>query len=122
MCKISSGKFNLIFFDKPYSISIQLEEGHHIAEMPTLDDLDTPAFVVNLHSFRQNCDMARKTAYENGIVRLRPHVKTHKTKEGCLLQAGDDVLGGDDGAPISKAKGRKDVFDAIFYAPDVVCY
>ena len=77
---------------------------HHIAEMPTLDDLDTPAFVVNLRAFRQNCDLVRKTAYENGIVRLRPHVKTHKTKEGCLLQVG----GGDDGAPISKAKGRKD--------------
>ena len=87
-----------------------------------MDDLDTPAFVVNLRAFRKNCDTVRITAYENGIVRLRPHVKTHKTKEGCLLQVGDDVLGGDDGAPISKAKGRKDVFDAIVYAPDVGCY
>ena len=77
--------------------------------MSTLNDLDTPTFVVNRHAFRQNCDMARKVAYENGIVRLRPHVKTHKTKEGCLLQVGDDVLGCDDGTPISKAKGRKDL-------------
>ena len=54
----------------------------------TVNDLETPAFIVNRHAFRRNCEMVRTAAYANGITRLRPHVKTHKTKEGCLIQAG----------------------------------
>jgi len=53
-----------------------------------LDDIATPAFVVNRHAFRNNCEVVRSSAYANGIHRLRPHVKTHKTQEGCLIQAG----------------------------------
>ena len=32
-------------------------------------------------------------AAKNGIPRLRPHVKTHKTIEGCIIQAGIDSAG-----------------------------
>lgn len=53
-----------------------------------LDDLPTPAFVVDRHAFEQNCKAARAAASQNGIPRLRPHVKTHKTSEGCVIQAG----------------------------------
>ncbi len=53
-----------------------------------LEDLPTPAFVVDRHAFEQNCKSARAAANKNGIPRLRPHVKTHKTSEGCVIQAG----------------------------------
>ncbi|GAB4240168.1 MAG: DSD1 family PLP-dependent enzyme [Acidobacteriota bacterium] len=52
-----------------------------------LHDLRTPAFVVDLPRFQANCRMARETAQRLG-VRLRPHVKTHKTLEGARLQLG----------------------------------
>ena len=53
-----------------------------------LEDLPTPAFIVNKHAFQQNCQTARAAAQKNGIPKLRPHVKTHKTVEGCMIQAG----------------------------------
>eukprot|EP00585_Thalassiosira_rotula_P008035 CAMPEP_0196136866 /NCGR_PEP_ID=MMETSP0910-20130528/5029_1 /TAXON_ID=49265 /ORGANISM="Thalassiosira rotula, Strain GSO102" /LENGTH=421 /DNA_ID=CAMNT_0041397225 /DNA_START=64 /DNA_END=1326 /DNA_ORIENTATION=- len=59
-----------------------------------LIDLSTPAFIVNRHAFRQNCELVRTSANANGIHRLRLHVKTHKTREGCLIQSG---IRGDDG-------------------------
>eukprot|EP00984_Skeletonema_dohrnii_P004862 scaffold1709_cov74-Skeletonema_dohrnii-CCMP3373.AAC.6 len=43
--------------------------------------------------FQQNCKAARAAAAKNGIPRLRPHVKTHKTIEGCIIQAGIDSAG-----------------------------
>jgi len=66
-----------------------------------LDDLETPSFIVNRQAFQSNCKKVKTSAYANGIVRLRPHVKTHKTKEGCLIQAG---LGSEDS--ILKSKGE----------------
>ena len=53
-----------------------------------LDDITTPAFIVNRHAFQQNCELLQVIAHKNGITRLRPHVKTHKTREGCIIQAG----------------------------------
>ncbi|KAL7548574.1 hypothetical protein ACHAWF_018868 [Thalassiosira exigua] len=69
-----------------------------------LSDLPTPAFVVNRRAFQENCNRVLTVAYANGIHRLRPHVKTHKTKEGCLIQAG---LGGavESGLPTSEVIG-----------------
>eukprot|EP00984_Skeletonema_dohrnii_P004859 scaffold1709_cov74-Skeletonema_dohrnii-CCMP3373.AAC.3 len=61
--------------------------------MMLLDDLPTPAFIVDNHVFQQNCKAARAAAAKNGIPRLRPHVKTHKTIEGCIIQAGIDSAG-----------------------------
>lgn len=52
-----------------------------------IHDLRTPAFLVDLPQFRANCRMAREKAKKLG-VRLRPHVKTHKTVEGARLQLG----------------------------------
>lgn len=60
-----------------------------------LGDLATPAFVVSEPAFRMNCASVLKTASANGVTRLRPHVKTHKTKEGTVIQAG--LGGGGDG-------------------------
>eukprot|EP00986_Skeletonema_menzelii_P010796 scaffold5399_cov147-Skeletonema_menzelii.AAC.2 len=58
-----------------------------------LEDIPTPAFIVDRHVFKQNCKVARAAAFKNGIPRLRPHVKTHKTIEGCIIQSGIDSAG-----------------------------
>lgn len=52
-----------------------------------LSDLPTPSFIVNRHSFVSNCAKVRDEARKNGIRRIRPHVKTHKTMEGAYIQA-----------------------------------
>lgn len=64
-----------------------------------LNDLATPVFVINRMAFRSNCELVRIAAHANGINRLRPHVKTHKSREGALIQAG---IGSDadDGAAV----------------------
>jgi D-serine ammonia-lyase len=53
-----------------------------------LGDLPTPAFVINRSAFQKNCSKILKTVKHKNL-KLRPHVKTHKTVEGCLLQVGD---------------------------------
>jgi len=67
-----------------------------------LEDLSTPSFIVNRQAFQTNCHEVSTSAYAQGMVRLRPHVKTHKTKEGCLIQAGLDRSEGS----IPKSKGE----------------
>jgi D-serine ammonia-lyase len=51
-----------------------------------LQDLPTPAFVVNRHAFASNCDRVLEFCTTGGW-KLRPHIKTHKTLEGIHLQA-----------------------------------
>jgi D-serine deaminase-like pyridoxal phosphate-dependent protein len=53
----------------------------------TLQDLETPAFIINRHAFVKNCSRALEVASKGGMG-LRPHIKTHKTLEGAWLQAG----------------------------------
>mmetsp|Transcript_8149 Transcript_8149/g.17653 ORF Transcript_8149/g.17653 Transcript_8149/m.17653 type:complete len:183 (+) Transcript_8149:106-654(+) len=53
----------------------------------TVSDLPTPSFIVNQHAFVKNCAKVNKHALKNGIHRIRPHVKTHKTMEGAFIQA-----------------------------------
>ena len=48
--------------------------------MPTLDDLPTPCFVVDVERLQANIDRMAARAARHG-VRLRPHVKTHKCLE-----------------------------------------
>lgn len=52
-----------------------------------LEQIATPALVVDLQRFQGNCDRMRRKAAASG-VRFRPHVKTHKTVEGALIQHG----------------------------------
>jgi D-serine deaminase-like pyridoxal phosphate-dependent protein len=51
-----------------------------------LKDLPTPAFVINRYAFAKNCQTALDHARKHNL-KLRPHVKTHKTVEGAFLQA-----------------------------------
>ena len=48
-----------------------------------VDKLDTPVLVVYPDRVKYNIDMV-KTMVDD-ISRMRPHVKTHKTKEATLL-------------------------------------
>ena len=51
-----------------------------------ISDLCTPAFVINRHAFARNCRLVSESAKERKL-RLRPHIKTHKTVEGAWVQA-----------------------------------
>jgi hypothetical protein len=51
-----------------------------------LQELPTPAFVVNRHAFASNCERVLDFCNTGGW-KLRPHIKTHKTLEGIHLQA-----------------------------------
>ncbi|CAB9513532.1 D-serine dehydratase [Seminavis robusta] len=65
----------------------------------SLEDLPTPAFVINRHAFAGNCQRVldfctyttSSTSTSSGATstayKLRPHIKTHKTLEGIHLQA-----------------------------------
>ncbi|XP_049792144.1 uncharacterized protein LOC126199335 isoform X3 [Schistocerca nitens] len=52
-----------------------------------LSDVPTPAFLVDKQIVLNNCQNMLKKCAELGI-KLRPHVKTHKTEEAALLQTG----------------------------------
>ena len=56
--------------------------------MSTLSTIPTPAFVVDREIAKANCDRMRAKALVAGVI-FRPHVKTHKTIEGAILQHGD---------------------------------
>jgi D-serine deaminase-like pyridoxal phosphate-dependent protein len=60
----------------------------------TLQDLETPAFIINRHAFVKNCSRALEVASKGGMG-LRPHIKTHKTLEGAWLQATGGYSKGD---------------------------
>jgi len=54
-------------------------------------DLPSPSFVVDLDRVRSNTERMRG---EGGKNNLRPHVKTHKTIEGCKQQVGNETIEG----------------------------
>lgn len=54
--------------------------------MVTLQDIPTPFFVVNQNVFVKNCQRALEYCECNSI-RMRPHIKTHKTLQGAWIQA-----------------------------------
>ncbi len=57
-----------------------------------INDLPTPAFIVDLERVKANTQYMQEKAARHG-VRLRPHMKTHKTLEGAKLQVGDGFKG-----------------------------
>lgn len=50
-----------------------------------LDQLPTPAFLVDRSILRRNCERMRQKALDSGVA-FRPHVKTHKSVEIGRLQ------------------------------------
>jgi len=57
-----------------------------------IDELKTPAFLVDLPKLKINIRAMQGRARKHG-VRLRPHVKTHKTAEIARLQIADEASG-----------------------------
>ncbi|KAF5313039.1 hypothetical protein D9619_003555 [Psilocybe cf. subviscida] len=51
----------------------------------SLDELRTPAFIIDRNVFAQNCANMHSKAREWGVT-FRAHLKTHKTAEGATLQ------------------------------------
>lgn len=49
-----------------------------------INDLPSPAFLVDLEKVKRNCERMRKRCDSLGVA-LRPHMKTHKTLEAGLL-------------------------------------
>lgn len=91
-----------------------------VAAYPTLATLATPAALVDLHRVRANCRRMAARASLLG-VRLRPHVKTHKTVELARLQ----LAGREPGITVSTlaearffaAAGFRDITYAVPIAP-----
>ena len=57
-----------------------------------VDEIDTPALVVDLDAFERNLAKMAKLAKEAG-VRMRPHAKTHKSAVIARLQAERGAIG-----------------------------
>lgn len=56
-------------------------------EIMKIEDLSTPAFLVDHKILKENCErMLRKAKREK--IRIRPHVKTHKCLEAARYQLG----------------------------------
>ena len=60
-------------------------EWYHIKN---IEEIDSPAFVVYIDRVKENIHIIKSMI--DDVNRLRPHIKTHKTKEICslLLEAG----------------------------------
>src|SRR5437868_6370748 len=52
-------------------------------QIDRLHELDSPALVIYLDRVKENIRIAKEIVGDEN--RLRPHIKTHKTKEACLL-------------------------------------
>ena len=57
-----------------------------------LDDVDTPALIVDLDAFERNLVTMAAFAEASG-VRLRPHAKTHKSPEIAMRQIAHGAVG-----------------------------
>ena len=53
-------------------------------------DVVTPAFLVDRAKVQRNCEAMREKAQRSGVL-LRPHVKTHKTREIARMQVGGET-------------------------------
>jgi len=85
----------------------------------TLDQLDTPAVIVDLDVLEQNVERMARFAREHGVS-LRPHAKSHKTREIAARQS----AAGSPGLTVAKldeAEAYLDAgFDDLFVANEVV--
>lgn len=56
------------------------------------ESLRTPYFLVDRGKMQANCDALLSKAKELGVS-IRPHIKTHKTREGAFMQHGGGKVG-----------------------------
>ncbi len=55
-----------------------------------INELRTPAFLIDLDQFKKNADLMLQKAKKHN-VHLRPHVKTHKTVRGARIQTEESL-------------------------------
>lgn len=84
----------------------------------TVQDLDTPALLVSRSRLEANINRMREVASQAG-ARLRPHVKTHKSKEIARLQLAAGAAGLTC-AKLSEAEVMAAVCEDIFIAYPIV--
>ena len=88
--------------------------------MSILNDLSTPAFLVDRAVLNRNCVRMRDKALASGVV-FRPHVKTHKSVEIGRLQhdgvAGPITVSTLAEAEVFAADGFRDITYAVPIAP-----
>jgi D-serine ammonia-lyase len=97
-----TGKVEILITDvKIPCVCSPLEPTTNFKKKMKLKDLPTPAFVINRHAMAKNCQAALDHATRQNF-KIRPHIKTHKTMEGALLQmrglSGCDGGGGGGGS------------------------
>jgi len=80
-----------------------------------IEKLKTPAFLVDLPKLKSNLRNMQERARKHG-VRLRPHVKTHKTAEIARLQTPDEACGITVSTLAEANFYQKTGFDDITYA------
>ena len=80
-----------------------------------IDELKTPAFLVDLPKLKSNIRAMQERARTHG-VRLRPHVKTHKTAEIARLQTPEEASGITVSTLAEARFFQKAGFDDITYA------
>ena len=80
-----------------------------------IEELKTPAFLVDLPKLKANICAMQERARIHG-VRLRPHVKTHKTAEIARLQIPDEASGITVSTLAEACFFQKAGFDDITYA------
>ncbi len=78
------------------------------------ETLRTPCFLVDRQKMKANCDDLLDKANQLG-VKIRPHVKTHKTIEGALLQFGGTSIGPITVSTLAEADFFEDECSDILY-------
>jgi len=85
-----------------------------------VNELPTPAFLVYKDIVQRNTERMKERAKNFGL-RLRPHVKTHKTRQGALLQTVEEqrrvVV-----STIAEAEYLAPIIKDILYAVPIVSY
>ena len=66
--------------------------GHYRTPAMTIQDLDTPALLIDLDRLEANLNRASRYAMEHGLA-LRPHTKTHKSTVLGSMQLGRGAKG-----------------------------
>ena len=86
--RFASGKKNLIDISKtgcgsPKSLKLRMNRNDHWYKIYNSDEIDSPALVMYPSRMKEN--IARLKSMIDDPLRLRPHVKTHKTREATLM-------------------------------------
>ncbi|WBW71328.1 D-serine ammonia-lyase [Schizosaccharomyces osmophilus] len=76
-------------FSSRYYLQVDKKQLKEAYVGKSIQQVPTPGFVIDKSIFRNNCNRMLDRASSIGVS-FRPHVKTHKTSEGTLLQLGKE--------------------------------